>query len=92
MRRRTIQYMIDLDTGQVISRVGSEIAIPILQFDKMGPENNFDTIYELEKASVFELQHVVVKNTRKIPIDIKNQHREFWGMPVLKDLPEAELI
>lgn len=30
MRNRTIQYMIDLDTGLVISRVDSEIAVVLL--------------------------------------------------------------
>jgi hypothetical protein len=77
--------MIDTETGQVLSRVDNEIALPVLQFNKMGPDNNFDTIYELEKMSVYNLSHMTVINTRKIPVEIKNTHRKFWEMPVLKE-------
>lgn len=83
---KTIRYAVDTETGMVISRVESEIAIPVLQFDKMVPENNFQTIYELEKMDVIAIAHYWdnYKWTKKIPIEIKNEHRIFWGMKPLK--------
>jgi len=84
---RTINYGIDTATGLVWSRVGSEVAIPILQYDQMTPENNFQTVYELEKMDVVQTAgraYNSVKWTRKIPTELKNRHREFWG---LKPLP-----
>lgn len=83
---KTIKYGIDSDTGLVWSRVGSEIAIPVLQFDKMTHQNNFQTIYELEKMDVIEVAgqaYNSVKWTRKIPVELKNRHRKFWGMKKL---------
>jgi len=80
---RNIQYGIDTDTGLVWSRIGSQVALPVLQFDKMTPENNFQTIYELEKMDVIHTAghaYNCVRWTRKIPTVIKNLHRKFWGM------------
>ena len=85
-RFRTIQYMIDRDTEMVWSRVNSEVAIPVLDFGGMKPENNWMMNYSLEKFSVLH-QGVINANvicTRKIPIKIKNFHRKFWGMKPLK--------
>ena len=86
MRARTIQYAVDTETGLVISRVGSELAWPILDFENMRPENNYTMNYYLEKISVISacssMQHL--KWTRKIPKEIKNLHRKFWGFPELK--------
>lgn len=85
---RTIMYGIDRNTGLVWSRVGSEVAVPILQYDKMTPENNFQPTYELEKMDVIQTAgqaYNSVKWTRKIPVELKNRHRKFWGM---KELPQ----
>lgn len=83
--KKIIQYAVDTETGMVISRVGSEIAVPVLQYEKMLPENNFQTIYELEKMDVIAIapcwNHY--KWTRKIPSELKNVHRQFWGLKVL---------
>jgi hypothetical protein len=52
----------------------------------MGPNDNFKTKYELEKFDVIQLvgsAYNAVKWTRKIPAQIKNLHREFWGMKPL---------
>ena len=80
--RKNIQYAVDTETGMVISRIGSEIALPVLQFHKMVPENNFQTVYELEKMDVIAIAHCwkYYKWTRKIPTEVKNKHREFWGL------------
>jgi len=83
---RNITYAYDTETGVVISRIGSEVAVPILLYDKMTPENNFNTEYELEKMDVLHLAGSwnSYKWTKKIPVDIKNTHRKFWGMKPLK--------
>lgn len=82
---KNITYAVDMETGLVVSRVGSEVAFPVLQYDKMTPENHFATIYELEKMSVFDLNPWEKFHwTKKIPVEIKNEHRAFWGMKPLK--------
>ncbi len=84
---KNITYAIDQDTGLVISRVGSELAWPILDFDNMRPENSYTMNYYLEKITVFSVAGRVwngLKWTRKIPTSIKNLHRKFWDMTELK--------
>ena len=83
---RTITYAIN-GTGLVVSRVGSELAWPILEYDKMLPENNYEMDYHLEKITVFSVAgHIwdMLKWTKKIPQELKNKHREFWGFSKLK--------
>lgn len=77
--------MIDPD-GYVFSRVGSEVAIPVLDFERMKPENGYATNYNLEKFDVIKVAREInqCKGTRKIPVEIKNEHRKFWGMKPLK--------
>ena len=82
---KTIKYAIDTYTGLVYSQVGNLIAIPILDYENMKPENNFQTIYYLEKFAAFEAyKGTNLKWTRKISNDIKNFHRKFWGFKPLK--------
>lgn len=82
---RTIQYAIDTSTGLVVSRVGSVLGWPILEYDKMLLENNFETSYHLEKIRIIEVvsSMAVLNRTRKIPKRIKNLHRKFWGFPLI---------
>lgn len=80
---KTIKYMIDED-GEIYSRVGSEVAIPVLDWEGMKPENAYKIRYNLEKFSVYELRGFTLTHTRKIPLKIKNRHRKFWGMKPLK--------
>ena len=85
--RKIIQYAINTETGLVWSRVGSEIAYPVLAFDKMTPENNFTAPLILEKALLLNMTGRVwegLKWTNKIPRANKNEHRMFWGFPILK--------
>ena len=79
-KMRTIQYAIDKETGLVVSRVGSELAWPILDY----PSSNFQT--KLEKIPVFTVgvSWPMLVWTRKLPKVIKNIHREFWGFSKLK--------
>lgn len=78
-----ITYAIDRE-GLVYSRVDSEIACPILQFDKIGQGGDFTgpLEYKLEKSSIFSLagEWDSLRWTKKIPVEIKNLHRAFWGM------------
>lgn len=86
IKMRTIQYGIDTETGLIWSRVGSEVAIPILNYDGMRAENNYCMSYFLEKMSVLQALPTInyIKWTRKISTEIKNIHRAFWGMKLLK--------
>ena len=81
-RGNTIGYMIDPLTNGIWSRVGSEIAIPVLQFSEMTPENNYATKYKLEKFDAVAIAYHIKDTirTRKVSKEIKNIHRKFWGM------------
>ena len=90
----TITYAIDLDTGQVWSRVEGhrtaglhKIGVPILEYARIGEGGDFTKpfTYELEAMGIEALLHARLKWTRKIPVETKNYHRRFWGM---KDTPE----
>ncbi|CAB4182504.1 hypothetical protein UFOVP1439_26 [uncultured Caudovirales phage] len=69
---KTIQYAIDTDTGLTWSRVGSEVAVPVLNY----PADD----YTLIKMSVLYSGTAALKWTRQLPVSLKNYHREFWGM------------
>lgn len=82
---RTIQYAVDTETGLTVSRVDSELAFFVLDYAGMLPENKFSTRYRLDKMNVIYWHNwSILKWTRKIPKDIKNLHREYWGFPRLK--------
>ena len=83
--KKNIGFMVNSDTGLVWSRVGSEVAVPVLDYEGMTYDNNFATSYNLEKFSVFSVCKELgyMKGTRKIPLNIKNAHRKFWGMKEL---------
>jgi hypothetical protein len=86
----TIQYAFDTDTGTVWSRVGDQVAVPILDFAGMRPENNWQMNYKLEKMPVHELygpSFYYLHWTKKLPLVIKNFHRKFWGMRPIKHKP-----
>ena len=84
-RQRRIMYMIDTREGLVYSRVDSEVAMPVLDFKGMKSENNYEMNYNLEKFKVLDVASSLINSigTRKIPTEIKNQHRKFWGMKPL---------
>lgn len=81
---RTIQYGV-ADSGLVYSRVGSEVAFPVLDYDKMTPKNSYTMNYHLEKDDILCLVHVHLTWTRKVPTWLKNKHRAFWGFKSLKE-------
>jgi len=84
---KTIQYGIDKNTGLVWSRVGSTVAIPILDYEDMTSHNNFQTISYLEKFNIIDVctELQFIKWTKKIDISMKNIHRHFWGFKPLRD-------
>ncbi len=75
--------------GHVVSRVDSEVAWPILDYEAIGKDGDFTKplTYKLEKFSVLlvgpEWQTLIW--TRKIPVEQKNIHRKFWGFQPLKE-------
>jgi len=83
-RGNSIQYGIDLDTGYYVSRTREGVCLPIIDFANMIPDDGFEIKLFLEKHNAFEvLPHMNIKWTRKIPVETKNIHREFWGMKAL---------
>jgi len=85
---RHITYAVHGRDGLVISRVGSELAWPILDYDAIGKDGDFTSPlqYKLKTIPVHEAirEWAMLKWTRKIPIEIKNLHRAYWGMKPLK--------
>jgi hypothetical protein len=89
---KIIQYGIERDTGLVYSQVGSECAGPVLDFAAIGQggdgyepgDFNGPTRYTLEKMPLRDV-YPYCRWTKKIPVKIKNRHREFWGFKPLKD-------
>lgn len=84
---RNIQYAIHQDDGVVWSRVGREIAVPVLEYEKIGEGGDFTKPlrWELEampmEAGRYDWPRL--KWTKKIPVELKNRHRKFWGMKPL---------
>jgi hypothetical protein len=86
---RIITYAVEEETGLVISRVDSEVAYPVLDFEAIGQggdgyevgDFNGPTRWNLERFPVSSLAGTwqQLRWTRKIPVAIKNTHRAFWG-------------
>jgi hypothetical protein len=90
--RKSITYAVAMDSGLVVSRVGSELAWPVLDYDHLTPANGFESRYRLEKIGVMETPRFcwdMLRWTKKVPTAIKNLHREFWGMKPLKEEDNA---
>jgi hypothetical protein len=91
---KIIQYAIHKDDGLVISRVGNEVAWPVLEYEKIGAGGDFTQplTYTLEKFPVLTIRGgdwQRLRWTKKIPRDIKNLHRAFWGLPALEGPPTS---
>jgi hypothetical protein len=94
---RIITYGIEHDTGLVYSRVsnapsGQECAGPVLDFEAIGQGGDGyapgdfrgPTRYTLEKMSVYDV-YPYCRWTKKVPVEIKNLHRKFWGFKPLRE-------
>jgi len=94
---RIITYGVEHETGLVYSRVGHECAGPVLDFEAIGQggdgyapgDFNGPIRYTMEKMSLRDV-YPYVTWTKKIPVALKNRHREFWGFPPLKDTSPAQ--
>lgn len=76
---RTIQYAIHKDDGIVVSRVGRELAWPVIDFQSIGQDGDFTKPFD------YNLAKFPLRWTKKIPVPLKNRHRKFWGMKPLKE-------
>ena len=89
-----ITYAINRRDGFVISRIGSELAWPVYQFSEFGKDGDFtgEIPIALEQLSVYEAvtEWKDLLWTKKIPVEIKNLHRVFWGMKPLP-APNSQL-
>lgn len=90
---RTITYAIHLDEGLIVSRVGRELAWPILDYKAIGEGGDFSKPlkYYLDKLPLESVGREWPRLywTKKIPVSWKNLHREFWGMkPLPNVLPD----
>lgn len=93
---RIIRYGIEKDTGLVYSLVeepwGRVCAGPVLDFTAIGQGGDGyapgdfrgPMRYALEKCPVREV-YPYCQWTKKIPVRIKNLHREFWGFKPLRE-------
>lgn len=92
----TITYAIHREEGYVVSRVGREMLWPILEYEKIGQDGDFTKPleYRWEKIPLpgpsYDWQ--MLEWTKKIPVSIKNFHREKWGMKPLKVTPDTLVI
>ena len=91
--RKNIQYFRDIQTGLLITRVGSYVAIPVIDLLKTLPKENgdyynFKEQFPLEKhdvISVVKWYNSLISISRndirkRYSIEWINYHREFWGM------------
>ena len=82
---KQLLFRIDLDTGlyySVMSDKHDRMLYPVLDFEHMSPENNFETKYDLDFVDNNETVPVI--GTKKVPLHIKNAHREKWGLPPVR--------
>jgi hypothetical protein len=83
-----IQYAIHLDEKIVVSRLHSEIAWPILDYDGIGRGGDYmgPLHFELEKMLVHSIGREWDRLiwTRYVPTHIKNVHRAFWKFKPLR--------
>lgn len=84
---RQITYAWDTVACVWISRLGNELAWPVLQFDQLGKNGDFTApaVYALNKISVFHVHQPwdSLRWTKHVPLTVKNEHRKFWGFPLL---------
>jgi hypothetical protein len=85
---KQITYAVEKETGLVISRVGSELCIPVMDFEGIGKGGDYTKPIEYTPQkfplSALNWTYQNYRWTKKIPIEIKNLHREFWGFKPLK--------
>lgn len=93
MSQTHLQYAIHREDGSIISRRGDELAWPILDYEAIGQDGNYNAPlkYDLNKIGVHTVggrEWNLLVFTKFVPVEFKNKHREFWG---LKPLPVTPL-
>lgn len=101
---RIITYAVEMDTGLVYSRVGSECAGPVLDFAAIGQggdgyapgDFSGPTRYTLEKMPLRDVYPYVrwtkgrgARGVPEIPVELRNRHRVFWGFKPLPGPQDA---
>jgi len=90
---KVITYAINREDGLVVSRVGSQLAWPVVQYDQIGEKGNFNgpINIKLENIPVTSVgqEWGLLRWTKKIPVVLKNQHRKHWGFSLLP-VPSSE--
>ena len=84
MRNRPINFAVDLQTGLVYSRVGTEVAVPYPKHGKgLRMAGTFEMNYELQRFPLYSIQHKwgQLHFSQNIPLRIQNYHRQFWRLP-----------
>ena len=99
MNNFLVLYAVHQESGVVSSRLKQEIALPVLEFEQIGMggletstgityalhDFRGPTNHHLEKFSVHDIHDwKQLKWTKKIPLELKNLHRAFWGLPPVK--------
>ena len=87
-----IRYAVHPD-GFVVSFWGGKVYWPILDYEGMGPKNNYEMKYNWEKCDMLNLSHGemgMLKFTKNIPPEYKNFHRKLWGMKPVKQNKREE--
>ena len=78
-----IQYAIDKN-GLTWSRVGLQVAIPVIDMSIMNTPKGEKEPYTLEKFNVISASLTKdwekLRWTEDLPVSLKNYHRKFWGM------------
>lgn len=91
--RKWIFYFLDPTTGLIWSRMDDKVAIPILDFEGMRPEDNFSTNYLLEKHDLWDVisnfRYLTPVSYKKVPKKIKEEHRSFWGFKLSRQGKEV---
>ena len=90
---RIITYAVNKEDGLVVSRVGDEIAWPIIQFEQIEKNGNFNGPMDVKLENIPVLSVGTEWNclqwTKKVPVTLKNLHRKHWGFDPLP-VPEGE--
>ena len=82
---RTIQYAIDINTGLIVSRVDTELGCYVVDYENMNIKNGYSAKAFLVRIPILHTTFWdSLRWTKKIPKEIKNIHRNFWGFPALK--------
>ena len=85
-----LHYAIHRRDDVMVSRLGNELAWPLLDYAAIGQNGDFRAPlkFALKKVSVNSIgannEWAMLVWTRYVPTSIKNEHRKFWGFKPLR--------